>query len=110
MEGNVFIDTNVLVYYFQVGSSKKKSASRKIITENFDKIIISVQVLGELFNALKKLGASSKKCTKIIERCNKEFIVYSIKSENVLKALDIHNYYSYSYYDCLIIATALLAD
>ena len=54
MKDNIFIDSNIWVYFASNNKSDKKLKSFKIINYNFSKINISTQFLGELFNVLKK--------------------------------------------------------
>jgi len=109
MKDSVFIDTNVLVYYFQTQDDPRKIKSRMLIDQNFYNIAISVQVLGELFNVLKKLGNTHKKCASIVETCMNNFQTLSIQRNHVVQALKINQKYGFSYYDSLIIASALEA-
>ena len=44
-----FVDTNVLVYLFDADSSKKQARARDLLREERDRLIVSVQVLGEFF-------------------------------------------------------------
>ena len=49
-----FIDTNVLVYLFDVDSPKKQGRSRLLLEEVADSAIVSVQVLGEFYVAVTR--------------------------------------------------------
>jgi predicted nucleic acid-binding protein len=104
------MDTNVLVYYFQSGDNSKKIIARKCIDENLPHAIISVQVLGELFNVLKKKGNDSLKCADIVNACMSNFNTFGIQKKLVAQALKINQQYGFSYYDSLIVASALEAD
>ncbi len=107
MSGRVFFDTNVLVYYFQLKNEPKKIIARQFINDYFENIIISTQVLGELFNVLVRSGSTSKKASDIIYKCIKDFEIISINPYLVSQSLSIHNKYKYSYYDSQIIVAAL---
>ncbi|OQX72964.1 MAG: hypothetical protein B6D61_13085 [Bacteroidetes bacterium 4484_249] len=107
MKDKVFIDTNVLVYYFQKKDEPKKIIARRLINDYIDNIVISTQILGELFNVLKKSGNTSKKSTEIIKECLVSFEVISIEPYIVSQALYIHERYEYSYYDSQVIFAAL---
>jgi predicted nucleic acid-binding protein len=67
--------------------------------------------LGEIFNVLKKkTKLKSREIAEIVTKYSDEFPVIAIDKKYFVKALDIHLKYHYSYYDSLIIATALLSN
>ncbi len=90
MKDKIFIDTNILVYYFQVKNESRKIIARQFINDHFKNIVISTQVLGELFNVLKKSGNTSKKIAEIIRKCQTDFEVISIEHDIVSQTLNIH--------------------
>ena len=107
MKDKAFIDTNVLVYYFQKKNEPKKIIARSLINDYIDNIAISTQILGELFNVLKKSGNTSERSTEIVKECLVNFEVISIEPYIVSQALFIHQRYGYSYYDSQVIYAAL---
>lgn len=107
MTDNIFIDTNLWVYLFSDDGEKKSSVSR-LIRENFKNILTSSQILGELFNVLiKKEITDLDKARGIVFRIADDFPVLSIDKEVVKKAIDLKIRYGYSYWDSLVIASAL---
>ncbi len=110
MKDRIFFDTNILVYYFQSKDEPRKSKAIKLIHQNFSRITISVQVLGELFNVLKKKGNEHSKCASIVKACMRDFRTFDIQTNHVALALKINQKYGFSYFDSLIIASALEAD
>ena len=54
MRDRVFIDSNVWVYFATKNKSEKQLRSYKIIRDNYSEISVSTQILGEIFNVLKK--------------------------------------------------------
>ena len=44
-----FVGTVVLVYLFDAGSSQEQARARDLLREERDRLILSVQVLGEFF-------------------------------------------------------------
>ncbi len=109
MKGRVFVDTNLWVYLY---SSKPKADRVKfLLDKHFAELIISTQVLGELFNVLVKKGFKSKKEAKeIISDLVENFRVTEIDKSFVFKGIEISIEYGYSYWDSLIIASALKSD
>ena len=53
MSGNVFFDTNVLIYLYSIDEPEKQQAALKIIEQSENRWI-STQVLSELSNTLRK--------------------------------------------------------
>ncbi len=105
----VFLDSNIWIYHFAQDSLQKSSAIATIILEN-DEILTSTQVLGELYNVFtrKKIFAVSD-VQQIVKRLIKDFNPIAIASEQVIKAIEISGRYGFSYWDSLIVATALLS-
>ena len=101
-----FLDTNILIYlYSDTDISKREKAARTIgMYERF----VSTQVLSEFSNVcirkLKLPATSAKKAVlEIIDICN----VVLIDDHTVTSALEYHDKYKYSFYDSLIITSAL---
>jgi predicted nucleic acid-binding protein len=71
----------------------------------------STQVLGELYNVLtRKQIFSRSDAQAILVGLINTFPVVAIDIPKVLQALEINNRYGYSYWDSLIIATALATN
>jgi len=106
----VFIDTNVLIYTYSVDESNKRNIAISLFSQNND-IFISIQVVNELVNVLSKkfLLISDDINIKLNEiECNCEISNISLKLIN--NALILKDRYKYSYFDSLIIASALEND
>ncbi len=72
-------------------------------------LLVSTQVLGELFHVLtRKKFTSRTDAITIISDVINTFPVQAINTTEVIQALEINTKYNYSYWDSLIIATALL--
>jgi predicted nucleic acid-binding protein len=111
MNGNVFIDTNVWVYLYAKTPAEKYQKAREVVEAAFEKILISTQVLGELYHVLvRKQYASSAEAQQIIFELVATFPVVAIGADLVLKAVELQQSLSFSYWDSLIIATAVLND
>ncbi|SNR69004.1 PIN domain-containing protein [Desulfurobacterium atlanticum] len=102
----VFVDTNVLIYAYSEDEPEKAVVSQKIIVENNS--ITSVQVLNELSNVLyKKFRKSEDEVVSVILEITELLEVVPVTLSTVLKAHEVKRRYRYSYYDSLIIASAL---
>jgi len=108
MKGEIFIDTNVWLYAFMEENSKKSFMARKLINENTEKICLSTQVLNEIcINLIKKANYSEKEIRILIKNIDDTYKVYPIKVEDSIKASEIRDKLYISYWDSLIIASAL---
>jgi len=106
---SAFVDTNVLVYlYSDVDHFKQERAFWAL--KQFD-CQISTQVISE-FNhvCIRKWKAHKENILRAIKRiCSYCDLVY-VYEDTIEKALSINEKYKYSYYDSLIIASALEHD
>jgi len=111
MPAKILLDTNLWVYLYAKNPPQRSARIREIIANQFDAIVASTQILGELYHVLtRKNLISSPEAKAIILEMITDFPILEIDTAKVLQALDISARYGYSYWDSLIIATALLAD
>lgn len=111
MSDKIFLDTNLWIYLYAKDPSEKYQKVEKIIKDNLALIQVSTQVLGELFHVLtRKNFTSQADAITIISDIINAFPVLAIDTPHVLQAIEIKAKYNYSYWDSLIIATALLSD
>jgi len=106
MSDKVFIDTNLLIYYV-ADDIRKKNIVKSLLLNNED-IVISSQVINEFVAvAMRKNILSADQAIEY----GKEFMnifEFGIVSKNTIKsAWLILKRYGYSYWDSLIIASAL---
>lgn len=105
----VFFDTNLLIY-LATGDEKMQETIIRISSEN-DFSFISVQVLNEFTSVcLKKQLLPIIKIQKYVNEFNLCFEVADVNFRNISIAFNIKKKYNYAWYDCPIIATALLND
>jgi len=111
MTANVFIDSNLWVYYHSMKPDEKFAKTRDLILANFNSILISTQVLGELYYVLvRKSMASQADARRGIEDLTTEFTTITADVNHVFAAIDVNVRYGYSYWDSLIIAVALQSN
>lgn len=60
MSDKVFLDTNLWIYLYS-GDKVKGRKVKQLVDERFENIVVSTQVLGELFHVLTKKGLKNKK-------------------------------------------------
>lgn len=106
MKDKVFIDTNILIYLYSEDEPGKKERSLNAIS-NYD-CVTSTQVLNELSNVmLKKFRVLPADLANVIDDIVYYCNVSTIDVGIIKNAIEITNKYKYSFYDSLIISSAL---
>jgi len=115
MSGRYFIDTNIFIYSFHEEDPHKREISRRLISDALGNSagVISYQVVQEF------LAAATRKFKKSLTfKDSQRYLavvleplceVYS-SPELFHQALEIMDKWRYSFYDSLIIASAIQAD
>ena len=104
MPAKVFIDTNIVIY--SLGSSSPKAALAAPLFAH--QPTLSTQVLSETANvALKKLAMPLSETSKLLAMLEATCKVEIITPATIQRALDIAERYGFSWFDSLIVATAL---
>lgn len=103
-----FLDSNILLYLVgHEGSIKKKIVKNLISPDQF----ISTQVIAENVNVcLKKFHMDKQLAFSHGKNLLQKFTVLTIEKPTLEKSFLISNTYNLSFWDSLIIATALHAD
>jgi predicted nucleic acid-binding protein len=106
MPDKAFIDTNIVIYALGPDSPKTARAAQLFV----QRPTISTQVLSETANiALRKLALPILETSKLLMTLESMCRVELIAPACLHRALDITGRYGFSWYDSLIIATALEA-
>ncbi len=106
MKDKIFIDTNILVYLSSTDEYKRDTAKNLIYS--YKNANISTQVLSEFSNVIyKKNIFSSEKLLEFIGIFRKMFEISIITPITVANAIKIKEKYSLSFWDSMIVATAL---
>lgn len=110
----VFVDTNVLIYAYNISAGGKHEAAVKIMDELWrsGQGSLSTQVLQEFFVVVTKkipCPLDIKSAKDIIKDMLKWDVVIN-NGECILEAINIHKRYKYSFWDSMIIGAAIRAD
>lgn len=106
MKDRIFCDTNIIIYLYSDDEHDKRQICRNL-TDAHD-ITVSTQVLSELASVLKKkFNLPSKEIYNIIDELRSNLDVKIITVSIILTALKLSQKYNLSYYDSLIISSAL---
>ncbi|MCL1464357.1 PIN domain-containing protein [Argonema galeatum] len=108
MKDKVLFDTNIWIYLYAQNIPDKSGKVRELVNNNFTSIIISTQILGEIYNVLIKKKLKPKdEAKQIILEMVTNFTIVEIDVFKVIAALEINSKYGYTYWDSLVLATAL---
>jgi predicted nucleic acid-binding protein len=106
----VFLDSNVLIYAYSSDDSKKRECVEKLLNEH-RVIIISTQTINEFINVMtKKKKMTYQQVSLVLTEILINFSVEIIDKVIIQKALEIAEKHHYSYFDSLMIASAVVSD
>ena len=106
-----FFDTNVLVYLFDNEVPAKKAVAQELLRAETEKgrVLLSTQVLQEFYvTVTRKLAVplSPEDAEDVVKTLTK-LTVAEVDSETVLSGIRTSRRYGFSFWDGLIVATAL---
>jgi len=106
----IFLDSNIVIYAYCNNSVDKQQKAKELFIEKT--VAISTQVLQETANTLyRKFKADFHTIRLLLEECTRNVTtLHVITRETVFRACDIAERYQYSFFDSLIIASALEAE
>lgn len=113
MTGKVFIDTNILVYAYDMSEPDKQEKALTYLDQliSFDQGVISAQVLSEFYVTVTGKISDKMNANQAEERINNFCQIWPVLQLNemvVLEAVRGVQDHSFSYWDSLIWATARL--
>jgi predicted nucleic acid-binding protein len=105
MKDSFFIDSNIFLYAFSDKDSDKQKVAKEIV---LNRSVVSVQVVNEVSkNLLYKLSFNEDEILKFIESLYKRHLVAELTKAIFTQASNLRRKYNFSYYDSIIVATAL---
>lgn len=110
MQDRVFLDTNIIVYLYSADENDKRNISFKFV--NASECITSIQAMNEAVNVwYRKHSLGKTEIAKYLDEieaiCDE---IMMIRRKTINQAMDIKDCYGYSYYDCLMLASAIEAN
>jgi predicted nucleic acid-binding protein len=106
MPANVFLDTNVIIYSYSQDEPDKQE--RAIACVQSGKPWISTQVLNETINTLRrKFSLDYAQIGHVVDELLQQLQVAVVSTSTIKLALTLAARYQYSYFDSLIVASAL---
>lgn len=111
MSDKAFFDTNILVYAFDNNEPEKSVISKQLIHDfgGDGNLVLSTQVLQELYVTLTKVGRSLLTQEEAGEIVNDfaEFPLVQVDKHIIARAMKRHRSKVFSYWDALIVEAAL---
>jgi predicted nucleic acid-binding protein len=105
--GNVFLDSNVLIYCYTITEPNKQQKAFQVIDIN-PQLFVSTQVLQEFCNVVhKKFSPQIVDLETALSEIESLVSIHDNTIDTVRKANGLKNKYGYSFYDSLIISAAL---
>jgi predicted nucleic acid-binding protein len=111
MGARSFFDTNILVYADDKSAPGKQKQALDLIAAHrrAGTGVISMQVLQEYFvTVTRKLGVDARVARRKVELLA-EFDVAAPDIDDILGAIDLHRLHNFSFWDCLIVRSAIRA-
>ena len=105
-----FVDSNIWLYaLLDMQEEKKRSTAAQIIAQAT--IVISTQVINEVCRNLLKAGSFTEaEITEYIESAYNRYRVIELTKDVLLQASALRGQYAFSFWDSMIIASALAAN
>lgn len=108
-----FLDSNIWLYYLlenqssTIQESERKRGIAQTLTDS-ENIIVSTQVINEVCaNALKKAAFTEAQIKLLIQTFEARCTVIAPSIEILIRASDLRSQYHFSFWDGLIVASAL---
>ncbi len=107
MKDSIFLDSNIFLYAFSTKDLTKQKIASSLVVKP---MTISTQVINEVSNnLLKKLKFSNDDIAEFVEDCYIKYSVIDFTKNIFVKASELRKKYNLSYYDSLIVSSALLS-
>ena len=111
MNGRSFFDANVLAYSDDRDSPEKQAVALELLARGRRdrKGVVSTQVLQEYFvTATRKLNVPAEAARRKVELFSRLDLI-AVHLEDILAAIDLHRLHRISFWDALVVRTALKA-
>lgn len=107
MQDKIFFDSNILIYAFSIDEPVKKNIVDHLIESDYA-IILSTQVINEFVYVMnRKRKFSFDELAVTVKELKANFPIVPISMDTIQQALKISQQHKYSYFDSLMIASAL---
>ena len=106
-----FLDSNIWLYALSNQDENRKRKAENLIEKIKNRICLSIQVVNEVcLNLKRKSSFDEVEITRLISSFYINYEVVELNREILLKASELRMKYSFSFWDGLIVASALAAN
>jgi predicted nucleic acid-binding protein len=112
MTEKVFIDSNIFIYAYTDDDEQKHSIARDLLRNSVlnNEIILSVQILNEFYSVMTKYKYPHNEIKSCLNEIMEQVKVMPIELETIKQCLFIKEKYCYSWWDSLVLVSALEND
>jgi predicted nucleic acid-binding protein len=105
-----FIDNNIWLYGLLQNQDTQKAHFAKLTIQESNKVIVSTQVINEVcINLIKKISLPEAQVQKLITAFYLKCVdIVELNQETLVKSSQLRNKYNLSFWDSIIVASALL--
>ncbi len=107
-----FVDTNILIYAFDLTAGEKRDVAATLVARLWSERAgcVSFQVLQELYvTTTKKLGMAPKDAAAQIHHLGR-WTLHRPRLDDILQAIDLHRTKKISFWDAMIVRSAMSLD
>ncbi len=107
-----FVDSNIWLYNFiSTQNAQKPQRAKELIKNNKNNICLNTQVINEIcFNLKRKESFDELRLKQIITRFYYDYEIIELNKNILLLASDLRARYPFSFWDGLIVASALSSN
>ncbi len=105
-----FVDTNMWLYALSESQDKQKHRAAKSLLRRTPRIVVSTQIINEVcINLVRKFQATEDDIGKLIRSFYRKYLVIELNRSILLHASELRRAYSFSFWDSIVVASALAA-
>jgi len=108
----VFIDSNIFIYAYTGDDEQKHSTARNLLCKHLleDEIILSVQIINEFYAVMTRYKYPHNEIKDCLNEIIEQVKVMPLELETIKRCIIIKKKYGYSWWDSLVITSALDND
>jgi len=112
MIDKVFIDSNIFIYAYTSDNEQKHSIARDLLRNNVleNEIVLSAQILNEFYSVMARYKYPHNEIKSCLNEIIEQVKVMPIELETIKRCIFIKEEYSYSWWDSLVLSSALEND
>ena len=112
MTKKVFIDSNIFIYAYTGDDEQKHSIASDLLRKHilYDEIILSVQILNEFYAVMSRYNYPHNEIKSCLNEIIEQVKVMPLELKTIKRCILIKEKYCYSWWDSLVLASALEND